>query len=97
VSWLPRSRAAEVTRTRRVPGPCPGLRVGPGARRYRWPAGRRPSGAGADWCYGRQESAVLAPGTATSTGPKGCPPAADPGTRQGLYGCDVPPGARPWF
>jgi len=33
-------------RTRTAPGPCPGLRVGPGARGYRWSVGRRPSGAG---------------------------------------------------
>ena len=41
--------------------------------------------------YRRQESALLAPGTATSTGPKGCPrsrvpgcPAAHQGTRPGV-------------
>ena len=51
---------------------------------------------------GRQESAVLAPGTATAPGPKGCPaqgPALlhtrEPG--QGVHGFDAPPGARPWF
>jgi hypothetical protein len=44
---------------------------------------RRPSGAGVGWRYGRQESAALAPGTVTSTGPKGCPRARMPSAHQG--------------
>ena len=54
----------------------------PGRTRYRGPAGRRPSGAGVDCCHGRQVSAVLAPGTATSTGPKGCPALGRPTAHQ---------------
>jgi len=58
------------------------------AHGHRWPAGRRPSGAGVDWCSGRQESAVLAPG-ADIYGAEGVPdagrcPAAHQGTGPGV-------------